>query len=147
MLPVAYLVPCLSAVAQLVKHYGCTAVLCTATQPSLDKLLGQLLPEYPPRELCPIWKDVDFFERQYVRDEASDEDSPESLLMKSSALHRKQPEARTDTIPLARRDGPIIRLCNIVHCRFPRGKRGLKLQPGRVMCVHVKVASLAGSVD
>jgi len=70
MLPVAYLVPCLSAVAQLVKHYGCTAVLCTATQPSLDKLLGQLLPEYPPRELCPDMERMyDFFRRvRYVRD-------------------------------------------------------------------------------
>lgn len=38
-LPVGYLKPCVNAVAELVKNYGCSAVLCTATQPSLDGLL------------------------------------------------------------------------------------------------------------
>lgn len=50
MLPVPYLRPCVRAIAELVKNYGCTAVLCTATQPSLDKLFpeGML-----PKEICP----------------------------------------------------------------------------------------------
>ncbi len=39
-LPAGYLKPCLNAVVELVKNYGCTAVLCTATQPSLDALLS-----------------------------------------------------------------------------------------------------------
>ncbi len=53
MLPVPYLRPCVFAIAQLVKHYGASAVLCTATQPALDPLFREFLPDKPPIELCP----------------------------------------------------------------------------------------------
>lgn len=36
-LPVDYLAPCLMALRELVAHYGCTVVLCTATQPAIQK--------------------------------------------------------------------------------------------------------------
>jgi CRISPR-associated helicase Cas3/CRISPR-associated endonuclease Cas3-HD len=39
MLPIEYLKPCLLAVSELAKNYGTTAVLCTATQPSINELL------------------------------------------------------------------------------------------------------------
>lgn len=35
-IPTEYLEPCLAALRELVGHYGCTVVLCTATQPALD---------------------------------------------------------------------------------------------------------------
>lgn len=35
-LPVPFLLPCVQAIAELVEHYHCSAVLCTATQPALD---------------------------------------------------------------------------------------------------------------
>ncbi|HOV42114.1 MAG TPA: CRISPR-associated endonuclease Cas3'', partial [Oscillospiraceae bacterium] len=38
MLPVIYLKPCVRAIAELVHNYKCTAVLCTATQPSINSL-------------------------------------------------------------------------------------------------------------
>lgn len=38
MLPREYLIPCVRAISELVQNYGCTAVLCTATQPALQKL-------------------------------------------------------------------------------------------------------------
>ncbi len=41
MLPVKYLKPCLVSVAELVKNYRSTAVLCTATQPSINELLPE----------------------------------------------------------------------------------------------------------
>lgn len=53
MLPVPYLQPCVNAIAELVQHYRTTAVLCTATQPALDGLIGQYVPGLVPRELCP----------------------------------------------------------------------------------------------
>ena len=34
--PTDYLEPCLAALRELVDHYGCTIVLCTATQPAFD---------------------------------------------------------------------------------------------------------------
>lgn len=45
-IPTEYLEPCLSALRELVEHYGCTVVLCTATQPALDdKSLRTALPK------------------------------------------------------------------------------------------------------
>ncbi|MCI9158556.1 MAG: CRISPR-associated helicase Cas3' [Lawsonibacter sp.] len=53
MLPVPYLRPCVFAIAQLVEHYGVSAVLCTATQPALDGIFREFLPDEPAVELCP----------------------------------------------------------------------------------------------
>lgn len=39
MIPPEYLIPCVNAIAELVKRYGCTVVLCTATQPALRIIL------------------------------------------------------------------------------------------------------------
>lgn len=48
-LPDEYLLPCLETIKQLTQYYGCSSVFCTATQPSLDKVLGDI----NPFELCP----------------------------------------------------------------------------------------------
>lgn len=53
MLPVPYLRPCVFAIAQLVKRYRVSAVLCTATQPALEDIFRGFLPEFPAVELCP----------------------------------------------------------------------------------------------
>ncbi len=50
MLPVDLLRPCIEAIRALVQHCHTTAVLCTATQPSLEKLFP---PDTPITELCP----------------------------------------------------------------------------------------------
>lgn len=57
MLPVPYLRPCVFAISQLVKRYGASAVLCTATQPALDEIFHEFLPEIPAVELCE-WKNI-----------------------------------------------------------------------------------------
>lgn len=51
-LPTKYLQACIAAIAELVQNYGVTAVLCTATQPSLQTLFDK---EgcHDIRELCP----------------------------------------------------------------------------------------------
>jgi len=53
MMPVPYLRPCVFAISQLVKHYGVSAVLCTATQPALDKVFKEFVPNRSAVELCP----------------------------------------------------------------------------------------------
>lgn len=50
MLPIPYLLPCVRAIAELVKNYRCTAVLCSATQPALDKYFPGGM---RPVEICP----------------------------------------------------------------------------------------------
>jgi CRISPR-associated endonuclease/helicase Cas3 len=64
MLPRHYLKPCLLAVQELVQNYGCSAVLCTATQPSLQ----QFFPEQVKfTELAPDPQVLfDFFRRVQV---------------------------------------------------------------------------------
>ncbi len=41
MIPTQYIKPCIRALCELVKHYGCTVVLCTATQPALNKYFSE----------------------------------------------------------------------------------------------------------
>ena len=52
-LPIEHLLPCVSAIAQLVQHYHTTAVLCTATQPALEKYFRQFAPDLPLQEIAP----------------------------------------------------------------------------------------------
>lgn len=78
MLPVPYLRPCIAALAQLVEHYGVTAVLCTATQPALDALFHEFLPNREAMELCPPDLNQSVFRR--VRYYYLAEISPEEVL-------------------------------------------------------------------
>lgn len=52
MLPLNYLRPCIAAIVELVQHYGATAVLCTATQPSLGPLIHEFADKMVLREIC-----------------------------------------------------------------------------------------------
>ena len=52
-LPLPFLIPCVSAIGELVQHYGVTAVLCTATQPALGRLFKQLAPTLVQHEIVP----------------------------------------------------------------------------------------------
>lgn len=52
MLPLSCLKPCVAAIAELVRHYRATAVLCTATQPSLERLFHDYDENIPSREIC-----------------------------------------------------------------------------------------------
>ena len=58
-LPRGYLEPCLRALEELVEGYGCSVVLCTATQPSwpaLGRKVEEIMDEPSPRELFDIFK-------------------------------------------------------------------------------------------
>ncbi|MDO4852229.1 MAG: CRISPR-associated helicase Cas3' [Clostridia bacterium] len=53
MLPVPFLRPCVLAIAKLVRYMNCSAVLCTATQPALNRIFAEFLPDTRITELCP----------------------------------------------------------------------------------------------
>jgi len=50
MIPTSYLIPCLWALHELVQNYNATVLLCTATQPSIDRLLPST---NRPQEIAP----------------------------------------------------------------------------------------------
>lgn len=64
MLPVPYLIPCVSAIAQLVQNYGCSAVLCSATQPALNRIFEREIANLKIRELCPDVAEMYLFFRR-----------------------------------------------------------------------------------
>lgn len=84
-LPDEYLLPCLETIKQLTEHYGCTAVFCTATQPSLDQFLGDVT----PIELCPnVVDQFKAFKRHEFEnlDEISEDDLISRLSQENQAL-------------------------------------------------------------
>ena len=65
MIPNDYLKPCISVLEQLLRYYGSSIVLCTATQPALKELLS---PEIKIRELCArMDEQFSFFKRVSVK--------------------------------------------------------------------------------
>ena len=65
MIPTAYLKPCVRAMAELAVNYGSTLVLCTATQPSLQKFFPA---DIQIREICPdVEGQFSFFKRSEVK--------------------------------------------------------------------------------
>lgn len=53
MLPTEHLRPCVAAIAKLVERFRSSAVLCTATQPTLNDLFAEYAPGCAITELCP----------------------------------------------------------------------------------------------
>ena len=61
MLPYDYLRPCVQSIAELIKNYRCSAVLCTATQPALSPFFPK---EMRAKEICSDVPDLyEFFRR------------------------------------------------------------------------------------
>ena len=108
MLPPPLLSPCVLAISQLVKYYGCSAVLCTATQPSLEPLFAEALPGYKVREICPQnYTTDDIFRRvSFINDGVlDDEELASKLADENQALcivnNRKQAQRLFSKLPEA----------------------------------------------
>lgn len=80
MLPNGYLIPCVSALNELIARYHCSVVLCTATQPALQGFFSKTLPW---TELCPRMEEqFRFFKRasiQVVKEKWTEEDLEQQL--------------------------------------------------------------------
>lgn len=65
MLPNDYLKPCIAVMEQLIRHYGSSIVLCTATQPALKGILSE---DISVKELCPrMDEQFRFFKRVSIQ--------------------------------------------------------------------------------
>lgn len=84
MLPVDYLKPCLNIIKELVQNYEASAVLCTATQPAFDHLLGG---QGNIVELCPrVREQFDYFKRVHFQNMGS---ITENQLMESLCREKR----------------------------------------------------------
>lgn len=86
MLPTDYLKPCVAMIEELERHFRCSIVLCSATQPVLTELLDNRAPFY---ELCPrVSEQFRFFERVSFRKlgTISEEELSERLMGEKQAL-------------------------------------------------------------
>ena len=86
MLPPDYLKPCLAAMEELVDHFRCSIVLCTATQPALNPFFRT---DRKITELCPrVQEQFCFFERVTFQNmgTATEEELIEKLSMEKQVL-------------------------------------------------------------
>ena len=66
MFPVEYLKPCIASISELIYNYRCTAVLCSATQPALDKF-------FPPElKMNEISEDIEGLYQVFSRTKIED---------------------------------------------------------------------------
>jgi CRISPR-associated endonuclease/helicase Cas3 len=81
MLPLSYLKPCVGAISELICNYRCTAVLCSATQPALDKFLPSQLAR---TEICDAPEDLQaFFRRASIEEIGTLDDEALATRLKS----------------------------------------------------------------
>lgn len=80
MLPVPYLQPCIRAITELIVNYRCSAVLCTATQPSLQQFFPDTM---KCQEICPDVKgQYEFFKRTDIQDKGNLSDEQLAALLR-----------------------------------------------------------------
>ncbi len=103
MIPIPYLMPCVYAMAELIRNYGCTVLLMSATQPGLQKFLPGNMPS---REICENTNELfSFFHR--VRFEQAgklkQEELAQRLAMEDQTLcivnTRKQAQTLFEALP------------------------------------------------
>ena len=89
MLPMPYLRPCVNAIVEFVQHYGSTALLCTATQPSLGGLIQDYSAGCDCKEIMDDPKELyRFFRRVSFKDEGkiAEKELAEHLLREGQVL-------------------------------------------------------------
>ncbi len=86
MLPNDYLRPCIASMEELIRHFNCSIVLCTATQPSLNPFFPE---DMQQSELCPRMEEqFRFFKRATLKNlgKISEEELLDRLRTEKQAL-------------------------------------------------------------
>lgn len=154
MIPTKFLRPCVKSLAELVKNYGCSVVLCTATQPCLEGYFrneGLIVEEISgnPRDLSKSLKRV-----TYRSDgKLDDEQIANALLEYDQALcivnSRKQARCLFDRLKDSGCDDGVYHLTTMMHSAHR--KRVLasiteRLQRGE-RCIVVATCLVEAGVD
>ncbi len=149
MLPGDYLKPCISVMEQLLWHYGCSIVLCTATQPALKNLFSQ---EIEAAELCPRMEEqFAFFKRVSIKNSGklSEEELIEKLKAEEQALCILNTKKCTQRIYESVKDEGVYHLSTSMypaHRKRVLGEIGERLKKGE-RCVVVSTSLVEAGVD
>lgn len=155
MLPTKQLLPCVRALAELVHRYGCTVVLCTATQPSL----GEMFASYgcPVREIAPetqaLYERLRRTEYRFLG-RIEDEELADQLASHEQVLcvvnSRKQARVLYDSVREATDDEDgtfhLSTLMHSVHREKILAKIRLRLDEGRT-CRVISTSLIEAGVD
>lgn len=155
MLPTKQLLPCVRALAELVHRYGCTVVLCTATQPSL----GEMFASYgcPVREIAPepqaLYERLRRTEYRFLG-RIVDEELADRLASHEQVLcvvnSRKQARVLYDSVREATDDEDgtfhLSTLMHSVHREKILAKIRLRLDEGRT-CRVISTSLIEAGVD
>ncbi|MRX83593.1 CRISPR-associated helicase Cas3' [Eggerthella guodeyinii] len=155
MLPTKQLLPCVRALAELVHRYGCTVVLCTATQPSL----GEMFASYgcPVREIAPepqaLYERLRRTEYRFLG-RIEDEELADRLASHEQVLcvvnSRKQARVLYDSVREATDDEDgtfhLSTLMHSVHREKILAKIRLRLDEGRT-CRLISTSLIEAGVD
>lgn len=89
MLPRGYLNPCLLAISELITNYGCTVVLCTATQPAISDRIKKLS-NLEVKEIISnpdeLYEKLTRVKIEKIQDKLSDDELSAQLLDKNKVL-------------------------------------------------------------
>ena len=153
MLPIERLEQCVRSLVELVQNYGCTVVLCTATQPALNEMIGQY-------GLCvsEIISDPDALKERLKRvryrnlGALSDESLADRIAQHSQCLCIVNSRAQAKALYrlLDCREG-VFHLSTLMHSRHRRGvlaevRRRLKADPPEP-CLVVSTSLIEAGVD
>lgn len=149
MLPAAYLKPCVRAMAELAVNYGSTLVLCTATQPSLQKFFPE---DVRIREICPdVEGQFAFFKRAEADGlgKITEEELTERLGREQSALCILNNRKRVQKIYAELEGDGVFHLSTYMYPEHRKRKLAeirTRLKDGK-RCVVVATSLVEAGVD
>ena len=152
MLPIEYLIPCTKAIEELAFYYNCTAVLCTATQPSLTSFFEKI----KPQEIChSVEQNYEFFKRtniKYMNDIVDNEEIAEKILSNDQALcivnTKKQAQEIFDILKKNNNDGIYYLSTNLYPVHRTQVLKEIKQRlSGKKPCKVVATSLVEAGVD
>lgn len=148
MLPMDYLKPCVAAIEELVEKYGCSAVLCSATQPALQ---GFFAGEWEGKELCPEVEDqFAFFKRTHIQvlGKIGEEELAERLKGEKSVLCILNTKKEVQQLYEQVKGEGVFHLSTSmypIHRKKVLGKIKERLKQGR--CIVISTSLMEAGVD